>query len=60
MDWIQITSVLFLVAMAVFLFPRVKHAVANSPKAEKGDWMSIILPIAAVIGFVILLIMMVQ
>ncbi len=60
MDWMQITSALFLVMMAVFLFPRVKHAVTNSPKAEKGDWMSFILPIIAVIGFVILLIMMVQ
>lgn len=60
MDWMQITSVLFLGAMAFFLFPRVKQAIANSPKAEKGDWMSFIIPIAAVIGFVILLIMMVQ
>jgi len=60
MDWMQIASALFLVMMAIFLFPRVKHAVSNSPKAEKGDWMSFILPIIAVIGFVILLIMMVQ
>lgn len=56
----QITSVIFLGAMAVFLYPRVKHAVTNSPKAEKGDWMSFLIPIVAVIGFVILLIMMVQ
>jgi len=60
MDWMQITSALFLGAMVIFLFPRVKHAVANSPKAEKGDWMSFLIPITAVIGFVILLIMMVQ
>jgi len=60
MDWMQITSVLFGVALLVFLFPRAKAAVQNSPKAEKGDWMSFIVPIAAVIGFVILLIMMVQ
>lgn len=56
----QITTVIFLGAMAVFLYPRVKHAVTNSPKAEKGDWMSFIIPIVAVIGFVVLLIMMVQ
>lgn len=60
MDWMQITTVIFLGAMAVFLYPRVKHAVTNSPKAEKGDWMSFIIPIVAVIGFVVLLIMMVQ
>lgn len=60
MDWIQITSALFLAAMVVLLFPRAKQAIANSRKAEKGEWMSFIIPIAAVIAFVILLIMMVQ
>lgn len=59
MDWMQITGIIFLGAMAVFMYPRVKHAVANSPKAEKGDWMSFIIPMIAIIGFVILLIMMV-
>ena len=60
MGWMQITSAIFIVAMIVFMFPRVKDAVANSPKAEKGDWMSFLIPVAAVTGFVILLIMMVQ
>lgn len=60
MDWLQIGSVLFLVMMAVFLFPSMKHAVKNSPKAEKGDWMSFIVPIIAIIVFVLFLIMMVQ
>jgi len=60
MDWMQIASAIMIIAMIVFLWPRAKHMVENSPKAEKGDWMSFIVPIAAVIGFVILLIMMVQ
>lgn len=60
MDWTQIGTALLLGAMIVFIFPRVKHAIANSPKAEKGDWMSFIIPIIAIIGFVILLIMMVR
>lgn len=59
MDWIQIGSALFLVAMLVFIFPRMREAIKHSPKGNAQDWMSFIIPIAAVIGFVILLIMMV-
>jgi hypothetical protein len=31
----------------------------ESPEAEKGDWRSVVVPLLAVIGFVILLIAMV-
>lgn len=55
----QIGSVLLLGMMIVVLYPRVKHAMNNSPKAENGDWMSAVLPILAVVGFIILLIMLV-
>jgi hypothetical protein len=59
MDWMQIGWALLLGAMIVFIFPRAKQMMTNSPKAEPGDWQSVLLPIAAVIGFVILLIMLV-
>lgn len=59
MDWIQIGSALFLGAMMVFIFPRMREAVKNAPKGSAQDWMGFIIPILAVIGFVILLIMMV-
>ncbi|MDH5766834.1 MAG: hypothetical protein OEZ38_12555 [Gammaproteobacteria bacterium] len=59
MDWIKIGSVLFLLAMLVYIFPRMKHAMQNTPKGTMQDWMGFIIPVAAVIGFVILLIMMV-
>jgi len=59
MDWTQIGSALLLVAMLVFIFPRMRHAVKNSPKGNMQDWMGFIIPILAVIGFVILLISMV-
>ncbi len=59
MDWLQIGSALFLGAMIVFLFPRMKDAVKNSPKGSMNDWMGYIIPLVAVIGFVILLINMV-
>ena len=59
MDWVQIGSAALLVAMLVFIFPRMKEAVKHAPKGSMQDWMGFIVPIAAVIGFVILLIMMV-
>ena len=48
------------VMMLVFLWPAYKHWSANSPKAEAGDWQAAILPLAAVAGLVILLILAVR
>ncbi len=59
MDWLKIGSAVFLLAMIVYMWPRMKHAVANSPKGTMNDWMGYIIPIAAVVGFIILLIQMV-
>lgn len=59
MDWVQITGALFLGAMMIFIFPRMREAVKNAPKGTSQDWMGFIIPLLAVIGFVILLIMMV-
>ena len=59
MDWTKIGSALFLLAMLVFIFPRMRHAVKNAPKGTMQDWMGYILPMLAVIAFIILLIMMV-
>ncbi|MBT3014097.1 MAG: hypothetical protein KUF77_19335 [Candidatus Thiodiazotropha sp. (ex Lucina aurantia)] len=59
MDWTKIIWVILLGAMILFLWPRAKHMLKNSPKAQAGDWQAVLLPIAFVIGFVILLIMMV-
>ncbi|MGB5562336.1 MAG: hypothetical protein WBN02_08475, partial [Sedimenticolaceae bacterium] len=56
-------QILALVAGALMLFvlwPAYKHWSANSPKAEKGDWQAVLLPLAAVVGLVMLLIMSVR
>ena len=45
--------------MVFFLYPTAKHWMQNGPKAEQGDWGAAILPLALVVGFVILLIMLV-
>jgi len=59
MDWLEIGSALFLVAMMVFVFPRMRQALKYAPKGTSQDWIGLLVPILAVIGFVILLIMMV-
>ena len=59
MDWIKIGSALFMLAMVIYLFPRAKHAVQNSPKGSLKDWMGYILPLAAVVLFIIVLIALV-
>jgi len=59
MDWMKILAAVALVAMIAFIFPRAKAMMKNSPKAEKGDWQSFILPIIAVALFIVLLVQMV-
>lgn len=59
MDWMKIGWALLIIAMIAVAYPMAKHMLTNSPKAEKGDWMSVAVPIIAVVGFVLLLIMLV-
>jgi hypothetical protein len=59
MDWIQIGSALMLGAMLFIIFPRAKSAINQSPKGTGSDWMGFIVPMAAVILFIFLLITLV-
>jgi hypothetical protein len=59
MDWLKIFSAILIIGWIIFIWPRAKYWLNNSPKAKKGDWQAAILPLAAVVGFVILLIMLV-
>ncbi|HHH47760.1 MAG TPA: hypothetical protein ENK51_02615 [Gammaproteobacteria bacterium] len=59
MDWLKIGSALLLVAMLVYLFPRMRQAVKHAPKGSNQDWLSFVAIIAVVGLFVMLLIMMV-
>ncbi|MBY0474611.1 MAG: hypothetical protein K2Q13_06065 [Nitrosomonas sp.] len=59
MDWMQIIAALALVMFIVVLFPRARHMIKNSPKGTSSDWMSFVIPIAAVVLFVMLLIKLV-
>ncbi len=56
MDWLKIASAIFLVAMFFFILPSARQMVKNSPKGSSSDWMGFIVPMAAVVLFIILLI----
>ena len=56
MDWMKIFSALFIVMMLVYLIPKVKGMIKNSPKAQGNDWLSALIPLILVMGFVFLLI----
>lgn len=60
MEWTQILGLVAGIMMLFFLWPAYKHWSANSPKAEAGDWQAVILPLLAVVGLIILLIMSVR
>jgi len=58
--WMKIAWAAMLIMLLVYLYPAAKHWLTNGPKPEKGDWSSALLPLALVVGFVILLIMAVR
>jgi len=60
MDWLKIGSAALLIGMLFMIYPSVRHAMKNSPKGTTQDWMGFVVPLAAIVGFVIFLIMMVR
>ena len=59
MGWEKIATALFIGAMLIFIFPRMRHAMKHAPKGSSEDWRGFIFPIAMVVLFVVLLVMMV-
>ncbi len=51
----QIGSALLMLMMIGFMWPNAKHWLKNGPKAGEGDWKAVLIPIAAVVAFVVLL-----
>ena len=60
MDWTKILSAIFLIMLLVYLLPRAKQMLYNSPKGTSDDWKAFMIPIVLVVLFVILLIMSVR
>ena len=56
----KIVSAVLLGAMVVFLLPRAKHMLQNSPKAGEGDWKAVLIPLVLLVLFVLFLITIVR
>ena len=59
MDWMKIGMAILFGAMIIMIFPRVKQALKESPEGSSSDWLSALIPIALVGGFIALLVAMV-
>lgn len=58
MDWTNIIYALVLGAMIIFIWPNAKHMLKNSPKGSGDDWRGFLIPMAAIVLFVVFLVMM--
>ena len=58
--FLKIAAAAVMIMLLFYLWPAFKTWQENGPKAEKGDWQAALLPLAAVVGVVILLVMMVR
>jgi uncharacterized membrane protein YphA (DoxX/SURF4 family) len=58
--FLKITAAIVFGMMLFFLWPVYKNWQENGPKAQKGDWAAAILPLGAVVVFVVLLVLAVR
>jgi uncharacterized membrane protein YphA (DoxX/SURF4 family) len=58
--FLKITAAILFGMMLFFLWPVYKHWQENGPKAQKGDWAAAMLPLGAVVVFVVLLVLAVR
>jgi len=58
--WMKIALAAILGVMVWRLWPAASHQMKHGPKGSKKDWQGAIIPLAAMVGFVILLIMLVK
>ena len=58
--FLKIAAAGVLIRMLFFLWPTVKNWQENGPKAQRGDWMAVALPLGGVVLLVVLLVLMVR
>ncbi|HEY5733662.1 MAG TPA: hypothetical protein VIU36_02760 [Gammaproteobacteria bacterium] len=58
--WMKILFGIAITMMLFAMWPAYKHWSTNSPKAEKGDWSTVVFVLGVVVLFVLLMIMSVQ
>ena len=59
-DWMKLLYAAALVLMLVYLIPRAKQMMEISAQAENKDWKGVIIPLIAIVIFVIFLISLVR
>jgi len=59
-DWTKWIWAAALIMMIVAAFPAAKHWLKHGPRGSSADWRAAIIPLALVLGFVFLLIVMVR
>lgn len=59
MTGMQIGALILMVAMLIMMVPKLKGTLANTPKAQSGDWLNVVLILAGVGLFVFVLIQLV-
>ena len=59
MDWMKIVAALALIMFIIYLFPRARHMIENSPKGSSSDWMGFVVPILMILLFIMFLIQLV-
>jgi uncharacterized membrane protein YphA (DoxX/SURF4 family) len=58
--FLKIAAAGVMIMLLFYLWPAFKRWQEHGPKAEQGDWQAAILPLAAVVGLVVVLILLVQ
>ena len=58
--FLKITLAVVLGLIVIRLWPAANHMLKHGPKGSSQDWQAALVPIALVVGFVVLLIMMVR
>ena len=59
MDWLKIGAAILLIAMFFMILPTAKRMVKESPKGSSSDWMGYVIPMIAVVLFIVILISLV-
>ena len=60
MDWYKWISAALLLMMIIYIFPRAKYMLQNSPKGKSHEWMGFAAIIGVVTLFIVFLIMSVR
>ncbi|MGB5733025.1 MAG: hypothetical protein WBM40_01095 [Thiohalocapsa sp.] len=58
--FLKIAAAAFMIMLLFYLWPAFKNWQENGPKAQKGDWQAALLPLIAVVGVVVVLVLMVR